>query len=84
MKKPAVAGFSFGGDKGTRTPDLFDANEALSQLSYIPKARGVYSPWPGTVKRERPNVLSEKLQDLWAACSLASWSRTITEFDRPD
>jgi hypothetical protein len=26
-----------GGDRGTRTPDLCDANAALSQLSYIPK-----------------------------------------------
>ena len=25
-----------GGDRGTRTPDLRDANAALSQLSYIP------------------------------------------------
>jgi hypothetical protein len=25
-----------GGDRGTRTPDLCDANAALSQLSYIP------------------------------------------------
>lgn len=24
------------GDKGTRTPDLLGANEALSQLSYVP------------------------------------------------
>jgi hypothetical protein len=26
-----------GGDRGIRTPDLCDANAALSQLSYIPK-----------------------------------------------
>ena len=26
----------FGGDRGIRTPDLRDANAALSQLSYIP------------------------------------------------
>ena len=26
----------FGGDKGSRTPDLFNAIEALYQLSYIP------------------------------------------------
>ena len=26
-----------GGDRGTRTPDLCDANAALSQLSYIPR-----------------------------------------------
>lgn len=29
---------SFGGDKESRTPDLFIANEALYQLSYIPKS----------------------------------------------
>jgi hypothetical protein len=27
---------TFGGDRGIRTPDLCDANAALSQLSYIP------------------------------------------------
>ena len=26
-----------GGDEGDRTPDLLDATEALSQLSYAPK-----------------------------------------------
>lgn len=26
----------FGGDKGSRTPDLYDANVSLYQLSYIP------------------------------------------------
>ena len=30
---PAV---TYGGDGGTRTPDLLSASEALSQLSYIP------------------------------------------------
>ncbi len=29
----------FGGDRGTRTPNLGIANAALSQLSYIPKER---------------------------------------------
>ena len=29
----------FGGDRGTRTPNLRDANAALSQLSYIPTYR---------------------------------------------
>jgi hypothetical protein len=28
--------WGLGGDRGTRTPDLCDANAALSQLSYIP------------------------------------------------
>ena len=27
----------FGGDKGIRTPDLYDANVSLYQLSHIPK-----------------------------------------------
>ena len=30
--------FSFGGDEGDRTPDLLNAIQALSQLSYAPKA----------------------------------------------
>ncbi len=33
----------FGGDRGIRTPDLCDANAALSQLSYIPKLRWNYN-----------------------------------------
>ena len=32
-----------GGDEGTRTPGLCDANAALFQLSYIPTERG---RWP--------------------------------------
>ncbi len=33
-----VLGFvPFGGDRGIRTPDLCDANAALSLLSYIPR-----------------------------------------------
>ena len=33
---PELQGHYFGGDRGIRTPDLCDANAALSQLSYIP------------------------------------------------
>ena len=38
-KNPANAGsslFHFGGDEGSRTPDLLNAIQALSQLSYTP------------------------------------------------
>ncbi len=31
---------SFGGDEGSRTPDLLNAIQALSQLSYIPVSHG--------------------------------------------
>lgn len=31
---------SFGGDEGSRTPDLLNAIQALSQLSYIPVLPG--------------------------------------------
>ena len=34
---PKGIGFSFGGDKEDRTPDLLHAMHALSQLSYAPK-----------------------------------------------
>ncbi len=34
---PKGIGFSFGGDKEDRTPDLLHAMQALSQLSYAPK-----------------------------------------------
>lgn len=44
-KKPAVTGFLVGGEEGTRTLDLFDANEALSQLSYSPR-RAEYTSGP--------------------------------------
>ena len=30
--------FLFGGDEGDRTPDLLNAIQALSQLSYAPKS----------------------------------------------
>ncbi len=35
-KKTAFTSGFIGGDKGSRTPDLFNAIEALYQLSYIP------------------------------------------------
>ena len=31
-----------GGDKGIRTPDLLNANQALSQLSYTPRRKIYY------------------------------------------
>lgn len=34
----------FGGAKGNRTPDLFAASEALSQLSYGPERVGRIGP----------------------------------------
>ena len=33
-----ATGLSFGGDEGDRTPDLLNAIQALSQLSYAPKS----------------------------------------------
>ena len=36
----------FGGDRGIRTPDLCDANAALSQLSYIPTGFVYYQGVP--------------------------------------
>ena len=49
---------TIGGDRGIRTPNLCDANAALSQLSYIPsnsilaklKIRGQASRPPGLTK----------------------------------
>lgn len=35
-KNPRINGGPVGGAKEIRTPDLFDANEALYQLSYSP------------------------------------------------
>ena len=35
---PELQGHELGGDRGIRTPDLCDANAALSQLSYIPSS----------------------------------------------
>ncbi len=36
LLEPDEARDAIGGDKGTRTPDLVSAIDALSQLSYIP------------------------------------------------
>ncbi len=43
QKNPNPHGSGFGGDKGSRTPDLLNAIQALSQLSYTPKGRVYYS-----------------------------------------
>ena len=37
VKKAPEGTFYFGGDKGSRTPDLLNAIQALYQLSYAPK-----------------------------------------------
>lgn len=40
---PWTGGVSGGGDEGIRTPDLYSAIVALSQLSYVPAGRvGLY------------------------------------------
>jgi hypothetical protein len=49
FKERGVLGIvPFGGDRGIRTPDLRDANAALSQLSYIPSSNNkdynIYPP----------------------------------------
>ena len=41
----------FGGDKGDRTPDLLIANQALSQLSYIPITEMIINQSPSQCKR---------------------------------
>jgi hypothetical protein len=41
---------AFGGDRGIRTPDLRDANAALSQLSYIPSLQRNYSTYGSIIK----------------------------------
>ena len=41
---PKKADLKTGGDRGDRTPGLCIANAALSQLSYIPKGQGCYTP----------------------------------------
>ena len=44
QKKPDTdcIGLKTGGDKGSRTPDLLNAIQALYQLSYAPKAHLLY------------------------------------------
>ena len=37
-KSDGFINFSFGGDEGDRTPDLLNAIQALSRLSYAPNA----------------------------------------------
>ena len=54
-----LASVPVGGDRGTRTPNLRDANAALSQLSYIPTS----PPGQGTRRRTQCPI------------ELAQWSR---------
>jgi hypothetical protein len=48
----------FGGDKESRTPDLFIANEALYQLSYIPKSGQEMKKIPEPMTRPEPPGMS--------------------------
>jgi hypothetical protein len=41
-ENPAIAGLPGSGARGTRTPDLLGAIQALSQLSYSPEEGTVY------------------------------------------
>ena len=49
-ESPVITGLSVYGARGTRTPDLLGAIQALSQLSYSP-GRAVAGIQPSTVKR---------------------------------
>lgn len=48
----AWPGFLLGGDMGSRTPDLFIANESLYQLSYVPVRGRAYKAPPAAVQRQ--------------------------------
>ena len=43
LKKPWISELLIRGDEGIRTPDLFHAEEALSQLSYTPIQKKCFS-----------------------------------------
>ena len=43
--------FNLGGDEGDRTPDLLNAIQALSQLSYAPNASAIINVAPPLVKK---------------------------------
>ena len=43
---------TFGGDRGIRTPDLCDANAALSRLSYIPITLVIITHTETFIKRD--------------------------------
>jgi hypothetical protein len=45
-----IVGYSESGDRGIRTPDLRDANAALSQLSYIPIEKPILAKAMDSVK----------------------------------
>src|SRR4029453_6855938 len=51
-----------GGAEGSRTPDLLNAIQALSQLSYSPDGRAKLSPASGAVKREPRRVRADTLE----------------------
>src|SRR5215217_5569010 len=55
-------GFScFGGDKRSRTADLFIANEALYQLSYIPKSGAKGNKFIGVCQEGKWNPVAQSL-----------------------
>ena len=47
----ARADIGYGGAKGSRTPDLLNAIQALSQLSYGPNPSGPGTPAPEHLRR---------------------------------
>jgi hypothetical protein len=59
--------FNRGGDKGIRTPDLLNANQTLSQLSYAPK--GASSPAAWIVPHQENGVKDAKPKGSGWACS---------------
>ena len=58
---PELQGHELGGDRGIRTPDLCDANAALSQLSYIPASTVEIIAYMGSfINSPSPSPLKER------------------------
>src|SRR6266566_5982457 len=53
------------GGEGNRTPDLLNAIQALSQLSYTPGVSLTTSPSPGRNREGYPRVVSMSRNLLW-------------------
>ena len=51
MSISRIIKFKLGGDEGNRTPDLLNAIQALSQLSYAPNASAIINFKPLIVKK---------------------------------
>ncbi len=76
LEQMLLLGLDVGGDRGIRTPDLCDANAALSQLSYVPACKSGRSPLWGAAR------LSVKLEVVLARAASRSATDSVARLSR--